>query len=329
MWVADGDDYISKSSAPAKDMSPKEIRTGQALNVVATIGGLNAMRMASGEFRHAIKNQTKHQQPMLPGMPRRTLRQVGGAVKQGLKTKSGKVGLAATGGMMGLHGLELTGDAIAARSLNNQYKKTQVKKASFPSHAFHIKHTKRMGKMRVTGMVGKDHFIVLDNTDTKRVYHRSQLFFPKTPKPKPPIQPTLPFGKAMPKAVPDQLSSILPGSTVRAYDNSHKHKLRAAAGNIGAKGIGAGIGGAVGIGLATVAGKKLKPLQNATRLAHGGLQIGEKSLVKPRSLTISRDMKRGWAQSSIVGSTAGAAGGYSGNRQLKRVQRDKTYGYGR
>lgn len=185
-----------------------------------------------------------------------------------------------------------------------------LKPVNMPTTAFHPQH----GKMRVLGYHQKTKkFIMLDKTDTRRIMGRNEVR----------------FGKNMPKKVPDQISAVLPGSTVRAYDYSGKHKVRAASGNVGAKATGAALGGAVGVGLAALAGKRLKPLQSATKVSVGGMKVGAKQVIKPRRLTLTRDMKRGWAQSSIVGATAGAGGGYAGNKQLKHVQVNPKYRYGR
>jgi hypothetical protein len=132
---------VSKSSPLGKEMSRKEIRTGQVLNVVAGVGGLNALRMASGEFKEAWKN--RNAKPAAGTIPKKWQVKTGGAalkdaatvprkaatfgsaLKTAAKTKSGRAGLIAATGMLGLHTAELTGDAIAARSLNNQYKRAK------------------------------------------------------------------------------------------------------------------------------------------------------------------------------------------------------------
>lgn len=115
----DHGDIAKSGSTGGKEMSRKEIRAGQALNVVATVGGLNAMRMATKEFKSAVKN---------PVSSTSTVGRVGRAMQKvpGLRTiakhpKAAVVG--AAGAALGLHSAELTGDAIAARSLHYQYKK--------------------------------------------------------------------------------------------------------------------------------------------------------------------------------------------------------------
>ena len=103
------------------DMSPAEVRTGRILNGVAIAGGLNAMRMAGNEFRHARKLTPAAAQARVSG--NRVLSRV--SQTKGFKAlarhpKATAIGLA--GGMMALHGSELVGDAISARSLRNQSK---------------------------------------------------------------------------------------------------------------------------------------------------------------------------------------------------------------
>jgi len=114
------------------------------------------------------------------------------------------------------------------------------------------------------------------------------------------------------KTVPDWATGPLPASTVKAYDRSQKHKMRAGAGNLAAK-LGAGAaGGAVGLGVATVAGKKLKPLRE-------GVKVGEHF--------ISGGTLRGWTGSTLAGATGGAAGGSAGAMHLSHVKSDPKYGY--
>ena len=149
------------SGANTSGMSQKEVNTGRVLNVVATAGGANAMRMATGEFREALRNNRRAakdiphswkvksgraaQPPAAPEM-RKPLRE---ALKTGLKTKSGRVGLAATGGMLLLHTGELTGDAISARALHAQAQ--QFKKEFGMSNEQGISKAYQSPQARTTG----------------------------------------------------------------------------------------------------------------------------------------------------------------------------------
>jgi hypothetical protein len=118
--------------------------------------------------------------------------------------------------------------------------------------------------------------------------------------------------REMRKTVPDWATGPLPASTVKAYDRSSNHKLRAAGGNLASK-VGAGAaGGAVGLGIATVAGKKLRPLRE-------GVKVGGHA--------ISGGTLRGWTGSTLAGATGGAAGGSAGAVHLSHVKQDKKYGY--
>ena len=112
---------VSKSGGASKGQSRKEIRTGQVLNVVATAGGLNAVRMAVKEAKHVKK------------MPKGTVANPNSKLtrlseKKGMKflkpiARRPKTAAAiGVGGMLGLHTAELTGDAIAARSLHIAHK---------------------------------------------------------------------------------------------------------------------------------------------------------------------------------------------------------------
>lgn len=114
------------------------------------------------------------------------------------------------------------------------------------------------------------------------------------------------------KTVPDWATPVLPGSTVKAYDGSTRHKRQAAVGNLAAK-VGAGTaGGALGLGATVLAGKKLKPLRE-------GVQIGEHHLA---GATL-----KGWTASTLSGGLGGTAGGVAGGAQLHHVKNDKHYRY--
>lgn len=115
------------------------------------------------------------------------------------------------------------------------------------------------------------------------------------------------------ETVPDWMSPVLPASTVRAYDRSKRRKLEAAGGNLAAKTGGAAAGGAVGLGLAAIAGKKLKPLREGMKVA--GHAVDAKTL-------------RGWTQATVSSAAAGAGGGVAGGAHLSHVKSKKQrYGY--
>lgn len=115
----DHGDIAKSAPSGGKEMSRKEIRTGQALNVVATVGGLNAMRMATKEFKGAVKNPVSRTRSL--GAVGRKLAKVPGVRTVVKHPKAAVIG--AAGAALGLHSAELTGDVIAARSLHYQYKK--------------------------------------------------------------------------------------------------------------------------------------------------------------------------------------------------------------
>jgi hypothetical protein len=114
------------------------------------------------------------------------------------------------------------------------------------------------------------------------------------------------------KTVPDWATGPLPASTVKAYDRSERHKVRAGAGNLASK-VGAGAaGGAVGVGIAALAGKKLRVLREGTKIA---------------GHAVSGGTLRGWTGSTLAGSFGGAAGGSAGAVHLSHVKQDPKYGY--
>ena len=116
----------------------------------------------------------------------------------------------------------------------------------------------------------------------------------------------------MRKTVPDWATGPLPASTVKAYDRSEKHKVRAGAGNLAAKVGGGAIGGSVGLAAAGVLGRKLKPLREGVKIGSHAVEAGT---------------LRGWTASTIAGAGATATGGSAGAMHLSHVKQDKKYGY--
>lgn len=119
------------------------------------------------------------------------------------------------------------------------------------------------------------------------------------------------------RRVPDALTSVVPGSTVMAYNYSRKHKGQAATANLGAKVAGSAAGSVVGAALMGVAGKRLKAL--------GALRRGSTVLGR----TVSAERKMGAAQAGAAGVLGGIGGGITGNRSLNRIKGDERYGYRR
>ena len=170
---------------------------------------------------------------------------------------------------------------------------------SWPAKFIHEKH----GPIRVIGY-RKGKFIGIDGNDDKRMFGRDEGF----------------FGKAyVPEKVPKRVAESMPRSTVEAYDNSGKRKVRAAATNYGARVAAGAAGTAAGIGLAALAGSKMKSMREVTRIG----------LVGGKSIHITPKMKGRWAQSTVGGITGGAAGTYAGDRHLKRIERSNKYQYRR
>ena len=117
------------------------------------------------------------------------------------------------------------------------------------------------------------------------------------------------------RQVPDWGTSVLPGSTVTAYNKSTKNKGKAAASNLTAK-VGAGaVGSLVGAAAIGVAAKRvpgLKALRNSSKIL---------------GLVVTADKKVGMAQGLGAGVVGGAAGGVAGSRNLHGIKEDKQYGY--
>jgi hypothetical protein len=169
---------------------------------------------------------------------------------------------------------------------------------SWPMQFFHDKH----GPMRVVGY-RKGKFIGIDKNDERRHFGRDEGY----------------FGKAyVPEKVPKRVADTMPRSTVAAYDNSGKRKVRAAASNYGTRVVAGSLGTAAGIGLAALAGSKMKSMNEVTRIG-----------VLGHTIKISPKMKGRWAQSTVGGIAGGAAGTYAGDRHLKRIERSSKYEYRR
>ena len=115
------------------------------------------------------------------------------------------------------------------------------------------------------------------------------------------------------KKVPDYLSPVLPASTVRAYDNSHGHKLEAGVKNFTAKTGGAAIGGGLGLGATMLATRKIPALRD-------GLKFGSKKAVSSGTL-------RGWTQSTGAGAGGALGGAVGGSYSLKRIQENPRHRY--
>lgn len=103
--------------------SKKEVRTGQALNVVATAGGAHALYLTAKDMAHTAKAgvQTgKHEAVKTPGKLARAAGKV--KVLKPIVDNPKRSALAVAGAWGGLHTAELAGDAIAARALHRQSK---------------------------------------------------------------------------------------------------------------------------------------------------------------------------------------------------------------
>lgn len=112
--------------------------------------------------------------------------------------------------------------------------------------------------------------------------------------------------------VDDILTPVLPGSTVRAYDNSRRKKHKAAAQNFAIKTGGA----AIGAGLGTLAAVKTKgkiPFLNRASTIRGH--------------EINAPMKQGYYASTLGAGGAGLVGGAAGNASLKQIKRDPEFKY--
>jgi len=131
-------------STSGKPPNKKEVRVGQTLNVVATVGALNAIRHQAPASIKAMRGwskgsydkklQTGHMPKSPPKPPSATKVKISNAARTtklaakkvpGIKSIVNHPGRSAAvvgGGFLALHGGELAGDAIAARALHRQSK---------------------------------------------------------------------------------------------------------------------------------------------------------------------------------------------------------------
>lgn len=113
---------VAKSGAPTGG-SKKEVRTGQALNVVATAGGAHALYLTTKDMAHTAKTGVKTGKHEAVAAPGKIARVAGKArILKPIVDNPKRAALAAAGAWGGLHTAELVGDAIAARALHRQSK---------------------------------------------------------------------------------------------------------------------------------------------------------------------------------------------------------------
>lgn len=185
-------------------------------------------------------------------------------------------------------------------------KTKSVPEKPLPKYWYH----KGIGRIRVTQYNGNGMFQGVDSRDNIRIAHRRNIK----------------FGKAAGK-VPDAVSVVLPGSAVRAYDNSKKHKVEAAASNVGSKTAGALTGLAVGTAVAGLAARKLPKRMKLMRTLNRDTSIKVSGRAKP--FVISAPAKRGYFNSAVGGSFAGLGSTIAGNSSYKRIKSNPRYEYGR
>lgn len=108
--------------------------------------------------------------------------------------------------------------------------------------------------------------------------------------------------------VDDVLTPVLPGSTVRAYDNSRRNKRKAAAENFALKTAGS----LAGAGLGTLAAVKTK---------------GRIKFLNTSFKNVSPHMKQGYYASLVGGAGGGVGGATAGNASLASIKNDPEYKY--
>ena len=112
--------------------------------------------------------------------------------------------------------------------------------------------------------------------------------------------------------VDDVLTPVLPGSTVRAYDNSRRNKRKAATQNFALKTGGAALGATGGTILAIKTKGKIKFLNQPSMF---------------KKTPITPHMKQGYFSAAAGSMGGGAAGGTAGNLSLHQIKNDPEYKY--
>jgi hypothetical protein len=122
-----------------------------------------------------------------------------------------------------------------------------------------------------------------------------------------------PFGvgevskRVLPDRMPDAAAAVLPGTAVRAYDESpRKKKVANAARNTAVK---VGTGTAVGLGTAGL-----------IRLGIRRTPIRVRHLKLPRGKTVPLDIKRAPIGTIVGGSVGGGASSYAGQKSYKNIK---------
>lgn len=108
--------------------------------------------------------------------------------------------------------------------------------------------------------------------------------------------------------VDDVLTPVLPGSTVRAYDNSRRNKAKAATENFAVKTAGAALGAGAGTLLAYKTRGRFKFLNTHFK-------------------GVSPAHKQGYYASALGGMGGGIGGGAAGNLSLHKIKNDPEYKY--
>lgn len=114
---------VLAKSGSVQGGSKKEVRTGQALNLVAATGGAHALYLTGKDIAHTAKHGVKtgaHEAPAKLGRVGRAASKV--KLLKPIVDNPTRSALAVGGAWGGLHTAELVGDAIAARALHRQSK---------------------------------------------------------------------------------------------------------------------------------------------------------------------------------------------------------------
>lgn len=112
--------------------------------------------------------------------------------------------------------------------------------------------------------------------------------------------------RILPDRMPDSVAAVVPGTAVRAYDESpRKHKVRNAARNTAVK---VGTGAAVGLGTAALVRGGLRKMPPMTKT----LKLGSKRKVV--------DFKRAPVGTVLGGMVGGGASSYAGQKSYKNIK---------
>jgi len=127
------------------------------------------------------------------------------------------------------------------------------------------------------------------------------------------------------KGVPDWASGTIPASANHAYNRTKKHKVEAAARNVGWTAAGSAAGTAVGATLVGLAFRKGKQTKRIPKFFYRDTPV--KNPFSGKKTKITSGEKQRYLGMTLGGTLGTVGGGAAGATHLKRLEKEKKYGY--